>query len=206
MVEAIGTAYAVFYTAASVWFYLHCVRPALLWHRSRWVAHALLAVLSVLPAAAVVAAPANYPLSVVAAFTWIILATAWFSPGLVTRATGGPAMAKGGVDVVLGWLNPAAEHLDVGDLEAAQAQVNEARRHALPETLAYVDLWDSLISEEQRRRNGERISRSECLKAIQDEYTRLVLGRDRVPRFWEAVLVVAVGAVVLVSIVGTSIR
>ncbi len=107
------------------------------------------------------------------------------------------------MDEVFGWLNPAAEQLDVGDLEAAQAQVNEARLHARPETLAYVDHWDALVSEEDRRRNGERISRWERLKAIQDEYARLVLGRDRIPPFWEAVIVIAVGAVVLVSIVST---
>lgn len=202
--SALGAALAAFYAAGSVWFYLHCVRPALLWHRSRWIAHTLLAVISVLPAAALVAAPGNVSLFAMSALTWVFLATAWLSPGLVIRSTGGPAAARDGIDDVFGWLNPAGEHLDVGDLEAAQAQVDEARRHARPETLAYVDLWASLVSEEERRRSGERISRLERLKAIQDEYARLVLGRDRMPPAWEAAIVVVVAAVALVSVVDTS--
>ncbi|HYI66033.1 MAG TPA: hypothetical protein VEW95_03835 [Candidatus Limnocylindrales bacterium] len=101
-------------------------------------------------------------------------------------------------------MSPAAEHLDVGDLEAAQAQVDAARRHARPETVAYVDLWASLVSEEERRRSGERISRLERLKAIQDEYARLVLGRDRIPPAWEAAIVVVVAAAALVSVVNPS--
>jgi hypothetical protein len=149
---------------------------------------------------AVVAAPANFALFVVSSVTWMGLATAWVFPALVTRATGGRAPARRGVDEVVGWLNPAAEHLDVGDLEAARAQVDEARRHAPPETVAYVDLWDALVSDEERRRRGERISRIERLKSIQEEYARLVLSVDGIPPMWEAAIVVTVGAVALVSV------
>ena len=201
----LAAGFAVFYAAGSVWFYLHCVRPALLWNRARRAAHVLLAVVSVLPATAIVLAAARPTVAFTSALTWIILVTTWVAPRFAIRATGGPTPVKGGVDEAIGWLSPAAGYLDVGDVEAAQAQVSEARRHATPESAAYVDHWDSLVREEVQRRNGERISRLERLKAIQNEYARLILGADPMSPFWEALIVVAVGAVVLASIISRAL-
>lgn len=84
-----------------------------------------------------------------------------------------------------------------GDLRAAQAQVDEARRHATPATLTYIDLWESLIRDERRRRRGERISRTARLQEIQKEYTRIIFARDPITPPVEIAMVLVAAAAVL---------
>ena len=189
-------------TGGAVWFYLHCIRPAFRWHRARWTSHVLLGIVSLLPAAAVVVVPDSRPLQLVGALSFTALALAWMFPRPTVRATGGQATKTRGIDVVIGWLSPAAEQLDVGNLAAAQGQVDEARKHATLETLPYVDLWDAMVRDEERRRRGERVSRIVRLKAIEEEYARLILGDEPMRPTVEAIAGLGVAALVLASIVG----
>ena len=191
---------AVAFGAGPVWLYLHCVRPALVWHRARAAAHVGLGAASVVPAAVLLLAPDSRPLVVVAYLAAMVTGAGWVSPRGVVRATGGAAAPTREVDVVSGWLAPAATHMDVGDLRSAAAQVREARRHATAATARYVELWDALVREERRRRRGERISRRETLEAIHEEYTRLILGTGPVWQRLELAAPIAIAAGVLVRV------
>jgi hypothetical protein len=191
----------VAYSSGAVWFFLHCVRPAFLWHRARWTSHLLFGGLSVVPAAVVVFASDSRPSLLAAGACLTALAGAFSFPRAAVRLSGGVGRQPRGIDIVAGWLSPAAERLDVGDIEGAQAQVDEARKYATPETLPYVDLWHALVQDEAGRRRGERISRVVRLDAIGREYRRLVLGDDGRRPLVEMALVVGVAVIVLGSLV-----
>jgi hypothetical protein len=196
----VAVAWPALYAAGSVWFYLHCVRPSFLLRRAEWIAHVPFAALSLVPVIVLSIAPREPTLPFLLALSWTGLVAAWLFPGSVLRATGGVALAKRNVDVVFGWLSPASQHLDVGDLDAAQAQVDEARRHATAESTLYVDLWDALVREEQERRDGKRVSRLARLEAISNEYDRLVLGGDPLSSVLRWAAVIAAGAIVLIRL------
>lgn len=196
----VAISWSVLYAAGSVWFYLHCIRPAFRLLRAKWIAHLPFAALSIVPAIVLTVAPDEPALSLVIAVSAVGLLAGWLFPGAVVRATGGVAEAKGDFDALLGWLSPAGEDFDVGDLQAAQRQVDEARRHATGSTTSYVELWDALVREEQERRNGERVSRLARLEAIGTEYERLVLESDPLGPVLKWALVAAVGIVVYIRL------
>jgi hypothetical protein len=198
--DLVRTAFVAAYASGGVWFYLHCVRPGLLWFRARAIAHAAFAVAASVPVLFVVLAPESDALPLAAVAAWAILVIGFTFPALATRLTGGSAPPSSEYDRVQGWLGPAGHHLDLGDLDAARLQVDEARRHATVRTQAYVDLWAALVEDEARRRDGERISRYARLEEIWSEQARLVLGDSRARSLIEALVVAAVAVAVFVSI------
>ena len=200
--QVLATIGVVAYASGTVWFFLHCVRPAFLWHRARLTAHLVFGALSLAPAAVVVLVPDLRASQFAGGGALLVLTLAWIFPLTAVRMTGGPARESRGIDVVVGWLSPAAQRLDVGDLEGAQAQVDEARKYATPETLPYVDLWHALVREEAGRRRGEQVSRAVRLDAIAREYRRLVLGDDSRRPVVETIVIVGIAAIVLGSILG----
>lgn len=182
---------AALMAASPVALFLFCVRPALRWLRARRIAYAVLAGCALLPAVVTIAgmrSPAALALGWLA--TMAVIA-AWLFPHLVVRGTGGPAEARSALDQVLGWLFPAGRFLDVGDLQSAETQVEEARRVSTAATSGYVELWDKLVQEEHMRRRGEHVSRADRLSEISAEYTRLVQATDPI-RTPAAIVVVAV--------------
>jgi hypothetical protein len=152
------------------------------------------------PAIVAFVAPQDPALLVLPAIAWIPLAIGWVVPGAAIRATGGVSDAKSDLDVVYGWLSPAADQLDVGDLEAARMQVDEARRHATPATMPYVELWDGLLTEELQRRMGRRVSRQARVDAINEEYARLVFAGDHVGPILQWSLVLGIAAVLILRL------
>jgi hypothetical protein len=195
-------AFVAAYVSGSVWFYLHCVRPALRWNRARWSTHLVFGALAVVPVVAVVLPSWNATWNLVALIAFLGQVAAFTFPAAVTRATGGWKRLQAGEREVHERLGEAGAHLDLGDLEAAKAEVEEARRSASAELVAYVDLWEALVSEEDGRRRGQRISRGERLSAIHAEYARLRMGPDAIPPRLEATIVVGTAALALISLVG----
>lgn len=198
---ALHAALAALTAAAPLALYLFCVRPALRWLRARLTAHVAVAAAGLAPALVVIIGMDSRTAGFVAAAATVGVMIAWFYPSALVHLTGGPAIATGELDVMLGYLFPAGRSLDVGDLEAARVQVDEARRYATPATASYVDLWDELVREEHDRRIGRRISRVERLEAIQAEYSRLVRLTDRLPTALSLALTVLVAAVAASSVV-----
>lgn len=187
-------AIAAVLAAAPVALFLLCVRPALRWLRARSPAHVVVAACAVIPAVVTISASDSLAALALAWLATMAVAIAWIEPHLVVRITGGAAEARGELDRVLGYLLPAGQFLDVGDLASAEAHVEEARRISTPVTRAYVQLWDDLVTEEYRRRRGEHISRSERIKAISAEYGRLVQAGDSLKMPHILVVVAIVGA------------
>ena len=177
--------------ASPVALFLFCVRPALRWLRARRLGHLVLAGCALLPAVVTIAGMRSPAALLLGWLATMAVIAAWLSPHWVVRGTGGPAEARSSLDQVLGWLFPAGRFLDVGDLQSAKAQVEEARRVSTPATSGYVDLWDKLVREEHMRRRGEYVSRADRLNEISAEYTRLVQAADPV-RTPAAIVVVAV--------------
>jgi hypothetical protein len=105
--EALVAASSAAYASLSLWFYLHCVQPALKWTSARWTALGLMGALSIAPTVTMVAMPGNLTAQLVSAVGFIVLVVAWTSPRLVVRATGGPAPARHDLDAVLGSLAKA---------------------------------------------------------------------------------------------------
>jgi hypothetical protein len=170
--------------------------------RARWGALALTGAASLVPAASLLLAPQTFGAQLATMLSLALLVVAWTSPRFIVRLTGGFRPARQGLDVVLGWLNPAMDALDVGDLAAAQLQIDEAREHTTEETNRYVELWEALVDDERRRQAGERISRRARLAAIQGEYARLVLADEPIRPLVQGMAGIGVSVIVLASMLG----
>jgi len=191
-----SAALAAAFATAPFALYFGCVRPSLRWLRAQWHAHAAVAALSLVPAAALALGNGSRTLSLLGGAATLAVVGAWMFPRWIVRRTGGPAPATGEVGEVLGYVVPAGRFLDLGDLRGAQLQVNQARKRATEATLEYVELWDEVIRDERKRRRGQRISRTERFEAISEAYGRLVCGSDpiRTAHAVASIVVVAVAA------------
>ena len=152
---------------------------------------------ALVPLIAAVGTVLGLPVRVLILAIWLPPAAAWLISRIIARSRGSTWPAGDPDEPVLAGFQTAAQRLDIGDVDGAEAILSALRGRATLRTARLVDLWIRYVDEERRRHAGTHVSSQPTRDAIAAEVRHLrSWGR---PSTAITAAVLAVGVVVAVG-------